>query len=133
MISRSNSNIPNLINVPSHDACLLEQLQFLAHETSMMYLVNTTDDNMVETPDEDLVVALYVPGMFPSFLGDLIARVNIEVRRYCQAILKIFDRETDIILVIFQRFSCLGLFFFSRKKGGKITLGKLSRAQNSPM
>lgn len=46
----------------------------------MGYLLNTTDDNVVETPDESLTVALYIPGMFPSFLGDLIAVVNIEVR-----------------------------------------------------
>lgn len=58
-----------------------------------MYHVNTTDDNVVETPDEDLVVALYVPGMFPSFLGDLIARINIEVRRYCLSTLNVFDKE----------------------------------------
>lgn len=97
MISRSNPNIPTLLlNVPSDDACLLDQLQFLAHDTSVMYLVNTTDDNVVETPDEGLIVALYVPGMFPSFLGDLIAKVKIEVRRHCRAILKIFEKENRI-------------------------------------
>lgn len=57
----------------------LAQLQFLPGETSVLYLLNTTDDNLVETPDETLTVAVYVPGMFPSFLGDLIAVVNIEV------------------------------------------------------
>lgn len=45
----------------------------------MSYLLNTTDDNVVETPDESLTVSIYVPGMFPSFLGDLIAVVEIEV------------------------------------------------------
>lgn len=34
---------------------------------------------MVETPDESLTVSIYVPGMFPSFLGDLIAVVEIQV------------------------------------------------------
>lgn len=47
----------------------------------MSYLLNTTDDNVVETPDETLTVSIYVPGMFPSFLGDLVASVNIEVSR----------------------------------------------------
>lgn len=55
------------------------QLQFSAYETSVSYLLNTTDDNVVETPDESLTVSIYVPGMFPSFLGDLIAVVEIEV------------------------------------------------------
>ncbi|CAM9772123.1 unnamed protein product, partial [Laminaria digitata] len=55
-----------------------DQLQFTAYETSVSYLLNTTDDNVVETPDESLTVSIYVPGMFPSFLGDLIASVNIE-------------------------------------------------------
>lgn len=45
----------------------------------MSYLLNTTDDNVVETPDESLTVSIYVPGMFPSFLGDLIAVVEIQV------------------------------------------------------
>lgn len=45
----------------------------------MAYLLNTTDDNVVETPDESLTVSIYIPGMFPSFLGDLIAVVEIEV------------------------------------------------------
>lgn len=56
-----------------------EKLQFSAEETSVSYLLNTTDDNVVETPDESLTVSIYVPGMFPSFLGDLIAVVEIEV------------------------------------------------------
>lgn len=51
----------------------------MAYEASVSYLLNTTDDNVVETPDESLTVAIYVPGMFPSFLGDLIAVVSIEV------------------------------------------------------
>ncbi|CAM9763265.1 unnamed protein product [Pylaiella littoralis] len=55
-----------------------DQLQFSAYETSVSYLLNTTDDNVVETPDESLTVSIYVPGMFPSFLGDLIAVVEIE-------------------------------------------------------
>ena len=45
----------------------------------MVYLLETTDDNVVETPDESLTVSIYIPGMFPSFLGDLIAVVDIEV------------------------------------------------------
>lgn len=73
-----------------HSTCLLlylnfllhpvVQLQFLPDETSVLYLLNTTDDNVVESPDETLTVAVYIPGMFPSFLGDLIAVVNIEVK-----------------------------------------------------
>lgn len=55
------------------------QLQFSAYEASVYYLLNTTDDNVVETPDESLTVSIYVPGMFPSYLGDLIAVVEIEV------------------------------------------------------
>lgn len=55
------------------------KLQFTAFETSVSYLLSTTDDNVVETPDESLTVSIYVPGMFPSFLGDLIAVVQIEV------------------------------------------------------
>ena len=51
----------------------------MAYETSVSYLLNTTDDNVVETPDETLTVSIYVPGMFPSYLGDLIASVSIEV------------------------------------------------------
>lgn len=58
---------------------ILNQLQFSPYETSVSYLLNTTDDNVVETPDESLTVSIYVPGMFPSFLGDLIAVVEIEV------------------------------------------------------
>lgn len=54
-------------------------MQFSAYEASVYYLLNTTDDNVVETPDESLTVSIYVPGMFPSFLGDLIAVVEIEV------------------------------------------------------
>lgn len=57
------------------------QLQFTAYETSVAYLLNTTDDNVVESPDETLTVAIYVAGMFPSFLGDLIAVVSIEVSK----------------------------------------------------
>ncbi|CAM9122390.1 unnamed protein product, partial [Hapterophycus canaliculatus] len=57
---------------------LEDQLQFSPYETSVSYLLNTTDDNVVETPDESLTVSIYVPGMFPSFLGDLIAVVEIE-------------------------------------------------------
>lgn len=57
-----------------------KKLQFSAYETSVSYLLNTTDDNVVETPDESLTVSIYVPGMFPSFLGDLVAVVEIEVR-----------------------------------------------------
>lgn len=56
-----------------------EKLQFSEYETSVSYLLSTTDDNVVETPDESLTVSIYVPGMFPSFLGDLIAVVEIEV------------------------------------------------------
>eukprot|EP00752_Nemacystus_decipiens_P003960 g3626.t1 len=55
-----------------------DQVQFAAYETSVSYLLNTTDDNVVETPDESLTVSIYVPGMFPSFLGDLIAVVEIQ-------------------------------------------------------
>lgn len=55
------------------------QLQFTAEESSVAYLLNTTDDNVVETPDETLVLTVYIPGMFPSFLGDLVAVVSIEV------------------------------------------------------
>ena len=51
----------------------------MAYETSISYLLNTSDDNVVETPDESLIVTIYVAGMFPSFLGDLIASVRIEV------------------------------------------------------
>ncbi|CAM9102436.1 unnamed protein product [Scytosiphon promiscuus] len=57
---------------------LQDQLQFSPYETRVSYLLNTTDDNVVETPDESLTVSIYVPGMFPSFLGDLIAVVAIE-------------------------------------------------------
>ncbi|CAM9850664.1 unnamed protein product, partial [Sphacelaria rigidula] len=38
-----------------------DELQFLPGETSVLYLLNTTDDNLVETPDETLTVAVYVP------------------------------------------------------------------------
>lgn len=55
------------------------QVQFLAGKASVEYLLNTTDDNVLETPDETLTVALYIPGMFPSYLGDLIAGVVIQV------------------------------------------------------
>ncbi|CAN0182972.1 unnamed protein product, partial [Ectocarpus fasciculatus] len=44
-----------------------DQLQFSAYEASVYYLLNTTDDNVVETPDESLTVSIYVPGMFPSY------------------------------------------------------------------
>ncbi len=73
-----------------------KKLQFSAYETSVAYLLETTDDNVVETPDESLTVSIYVPGMFPSFLGDLIAVVEIQVssaarlsrtRRQCNSLL----------------------------------------------
>ncbi|KAG5180011.1 hypothetical protein JKP88DRAFT_279922 [Tribonema minus] len=37
----------------------------------------TNDDGLVETPDESVVVAIYLPGMFPSLLGDLMTSVVI--------------------------------------------------------
>lgn len=55
------------------------QVQFLAGRDSVEYLLNTTDDNVLEMPDETLTIALYIPGMFPSYLGDLIAGVVIQV------------------------------------------------------
>ncbi|CAM9590131.1 unnamed protein product, partial [Discosporangium mesarthrocarpum] len=54
------------------------QLQLGAGVTTVTYILNTTDDNVVETPDENITVAVYVPGMFPSFLGDLVAVIEIE-------------------------------------------------------
>lgn len=55
------------------------QVQFLAGKASVEYLLSTTDDNVLEMPDETLTIALYIPGMFPSYLGDLIAGVVIQV------------------------------------------------------
>lgn len=72
----------------------LLQLQFTAYETNVAYLLNTTDDNVVETPDESLTVAIYVAGMFPSFLGDLIATVSIEVRRSGRIAARIHLQQT---------------------------------------
>lgn len=72
------------------------QLQFAAYETSVSYLLNTTDDNVVETPDETLTVSIYVPGMFPSYLGDLIASVSIEV-----------GVETPVGTLFYARVTCV--------------------------
>ncbi|CAM9912425.1 unnamed protein product, partial [Chrysoparadoxa australica] len=54
-----------------------DSMRFPVGETTVSYDLTTSDDNVVEVPDEELSVALYVPGMYPSLLGDLVARVTI--------------------------------------------------------
>lgn len=37
----------------------------------------TNDDHVVEAPDETIAATIYVPGMFPSVLGDLVTKITI--------------------------------------------------------
>lgn len=94
--SQNKEEVHKILNMKQTSAICpyLLQLQFAAYETNVAYLLNTTDDNVVETPDESLTVAIYVAGMFPSFLGDLIATVTIEVRRSSRIAARVHRQQT---------------------------------------
>jgi FG-GAP repeat len=54
-----------------------DQLQFVRGQLTQSYTLHTNDDNVVEIPDETLTVAIYLPSMYPSLLGDLVVTVTI--------------------------------------------------------
>jgi FG-GAP repeat len=54
-----------------------DQLQFVRGQYTQTYTLHTNEDNVVEIPDETLTVAIYLPSIYPSLLGDLVVTVTI--------------------------------------------------------